>query len=609
MSAKGFEDDFVYQFFDTSIYSSCPLDPDSTEFEPCSQFLSDTSYKFLNPSTRISRKSRRVNMVRTNKTYAFNVDSPVSVDQALRHDHADYFMSALDDEMERLLKMGSYDAFFGDINSIDRGKLLSSKCIFSIKYKPDGTFDKYKCRIVARGDMLRTSPDTDLYAGTVRSDSMRLLYSIIAYEDLDLMSIDVKTAFLYPPLPESEVIFMRRPKGIRDDQMPAIMRLRKCIYGLPQASRYFNDHLSATLLSDGFKRLISDPQIYIKHIDDTKIICSTHVDDLLCAATKNSSLLQDMSTHLSTVYDITVTVDPTNHLGLVLSRDRSNLSLTLTQPAYVNEILEKFHISVPDKPPKYPMHTDYLSTQSSDSSPLLTEDLQKVFQQKVGCLMYLMTQTRIDLHFSVTQLSRRASAATTKDMMACDRLLTYVASTKNFGLTFCTYGEPLDLHVMCDVSYNCYPDSSKSHTGVSLNLGRSSCAFMTISKKQTIIADSSTVAEFIGTHAAVKAILWVRNLLTELGYPQVKETTILYQDNESTINMISHKGNAGRSKHIQLRYNIIRECVAQAIIKVIYCPTTLMTADTLTKPLSQPLFSIHQTRLLNLSRPTVSVQI
>jgi hypothetical protein len=168
-------------------------------------------------------------MVKTNKTYRFDVNSPVSVEQALRHEHADYFMSSLDDEMERLLKMGSYEAFFGDINTIDRGKLLRSKCIFSIKYKPDGTFDKYTCRIVTRGDMLKSSPEADLYAGTVRSDSMRLLYSVIAHEDLDLMPVDVKTAFLYPPLPESEVIFMRRPKGITDDQMPAIMRLRKCI--------------------------------------------------------------------------------------------------------------------------------------------------------------------------------------------------------------------------------------------------------------------------------------------------------------------------------------------------------------------------------------------
>ena len=112
MSAKGFENEFVYQFFDTSIYSSCPSDPDSTEFEPCSQFLSDTSYKFIASSAPVSRRTRRVNLVKTNKIYAFNSDSPVSVAQALRRENADEFMSSLDDEIERLLKMGSYDVFW-----------------------------------------------------------------------------------------------------------------------------------------------------------------------------------------------------------------------------------------------------------------------------------------------------------------------------------------------------------------------------------------------------------------------------------------------------------------------------------------------------------------
>ena len=73
--------------------------------------------------------------MKTNKTYRFDVNSPISVEQALRHEHEDYFMQLLDDEMERLLKVGSYDSFFRDINTIDRRKLLSSKCFFSIKYK------------------------------------------------------------------------------------------------------------------------------------------------------------------------------------------------------------------------------------------------------------------------------------------------------------------------------------------------------------------------------------------------------------------------------------------------------------------------------------------
>ena len=92
-------------------------------------------------------------------------------------------------------------------------------------------------------------------------------------------------------------------------------------------------------------------------------------------------------------------------------------------------------------------------------------------------------------------------------MQSVDRVLAYVAATKSCGITFCTYGELLDSHVWCDVSYNSYPTSSESHSDVSLHLGRSSTAFMTISITQSIIADSSTVAEFIGTHATVKAIL------------------------------------------------------------------------------------------------------
>ena len=129
-------------------------------------------------------------------------------------------------------------------------------------------------------------------------------------------------------------------------------------------------------------------------------------------------------------------------------------------------------------------------------------------------------------------------------MTACERILKYVASTPHLGLTFCTYGDPLGLHVVCDVSYNCYPTRSKSYAGISLHLGRYSCSFMTISKKQTIIADSSAVAEFIGTHAAFKAVLWFRSLLSELGHSQDKATTILCQNNESSINMISHKSYA-----------------------------------------------------------------
>ena len=73
----------------------------------------------------------------------------------------------------------------------------------------------------------------------------------------------------------------------------------------------------------------------------------------------------------------------------------------------------------------------------------------------------------------------------------------------------------------------------------------------------------------------------------------------------STIRLILHKGNAGRTKHIALRYNMIRECVRMNNITILYLPTDKMVADTLTNPLGATLFPIHQVRILNLAPPQV----
>ena len=123
-----------------------------------------------------------------------------------------------------------------------------------------------------------------------------------------------------------------------------------------------------------------------------------------------------------------------------------------------------------------------------------------------------------------------------------------------------------------------------------------------MSKKQSVLADSTTVSEFIDTHSAVQKVLWAQNLLTELGFISTIPTT-LYQDNKSTIRLISHKGNSGRTKHIALRFNMIREAVKHNQITIEYLPSEQMTADTLTKPLGSILFPIHQCRLLNLAPP------
>ena len=145
-----------------------------------------------------------------------------------------------------------------------------------------------------------------------------------------------------------------------------------------------------------------------------------------------------VSSELSKVYSMTTSVEPTNFVGLFISRDRPNHSITISQPNYVASIINKF--SVPSSSAKYPMAEDFLTNMPvSSPSTLLSADLQTLFQEKVGSILYLALQTRPDLLYSTTQLSRRSNKCTLRDMAAADRLLRYIASTTSLGITFCSY--------------------------------------------------------------------------------------------------------------------------------------------------------------------------
>ena len=128
----------------------------------------------------------------------------------------------------------------------------------------------------------------------------------------------------------------------------------------------------------------------------------------------------------------------------------------------------RFQVSTTGPFPSTPMSETYVTNMPQYTHlAQLPDDCQTLYMQKVGCLIHLATQSRPDLMFSVTQLSRRNKKATRRDMYAVDRTLRYVAGTPTAGQTYCTYGLPPELYATVDVSYNCHADS-KSHTGVSL---------------------------------------------------------------------------------------------------------------------------------------------
>ena len=189
------------------------------------------------------------------------------------------FLAATTAEIASLRDMETWDP--AEELSAEQMKISGigmSRCVFTKKYHPDGTFDKYKCRIVFRGDRWYDLYCNKTYAGCVMSETVRLMLSVAAVEDMEIGCLDVKTAFLYGVIPITQHIYMRRPAGLTDTDMPAVIRLQKCIYGLPHAPATFRNHSDTTLRSLGLTPTVSDPRLYVRLL-----------------ATAGRSMLQSMS--------------------------------------------------------------------------------------------------------------------------------------------------------------------------------------------------------------------------------------------------------------------------------------------------------------------------
>jgi len=139
---------------------------------------------------------------------------------------------------------------------------------------------------------------------------------------------------------------MKRPYGLTDAHMPPIVELNKALYGLPKASQYFEEFLSNELLKIGFVRTISDQQLFVLRRHGALCYLSTHVDDLFVACTKGSQLNDWVREQLSHVFQLTYRPESSVHLGLVLTRDRPLRSLTISQTAYIDEMSERFGITL-----------------------------------------------------------------------------------------------------------------------------------------------------------------------------------------------------------------------------------------------------------------------
>ena len=216
------------------------------------------------------------------------------------------------------------------------------------------------------------------------------------------------------------------------------------------------------------------------------------------------------------------------------------------------------------------------------------------YARLLGELQYISNCTRPDIAYAVNKLATYTANPSLPHYGALKRILQYLAGTKTLGITYrASQDETGDgnlFHGFADASF-ASADDLKSITGyVFLAAGG---AITWRSKKQTIIALSSTEAEYIALSEAGREACWLRNLYTELGFPQMAPT-IIKGDNEGSVILTHNPQFHNRSKHIAICHHWVRDLVKDKFLNIQNCRDPEQTADVLTKPLPRPKHTRHR---------------
>jgi len=123
------------------------------------------------------------------------------------------------------------------------------------------------------------------------------------------------------------------------------------------------------------------------------------------------------------------------------------------------------------------------------------------------------------------------------------------------------------------------------------------------SKLQTVIATSSTEAEFVAAVHAAKIARYLHSILKDLGFAQ-EHPTVLYEDNQAAIAMINQRKPTTRSRHIDVQFFAIQEWHRQGDILMKHIAGILNLADDSTKALGWILHHWHACRAMGHHRPS-----
>jgi hypothetical protein len=248
-------------------------------------------------------------------------------------------------------------------------------------------------------------------------------------------------------------------------------------------------------------------------------------------------------------------------------------TISINQSGYIERML----IRLNSRPAKTPLDPSLplLKATSNDKRADATE-----YQEISGSLNHLAVFSRPDIAFAVGKLCSFNSDPTVTHMKAARHVLRYLLHTKHFTITY--GGAPnLTPLVYVDADWVSDPNDHKSTTGYLVLINGGAVAW--ISHKQQSVAISTMESEYMALSDASREAIARSQFFDDLNI--LIGTPLLFCDNQAALTLAQRPIRYHRSKHINIRYHFIRDCLENDQIVINYIPMENQLADVLTKAL------------------------
>nr|CAN68480.1 hypothetical protein VITISV_007280 [Vitis vinifera] len=471
---------------------------------------------------------------------SFPSSEPTSVAQALKDSN---WCKAMSEEYDALVRNGTWEL----VSPTGITNLVGCKWVFRIKRNSDGSIDRFKACLVAKGFHQRPGVDyLETFSPVIKPTTMILVLSIAVSNGWSLRQLDVNNAFLQGTI--SETVYMAQPPGFIDADKPThVCKLHKAIYGLKQAPRTWYHELCQFLVDFGFKNSHSDTSLFVLHAGTNLLYLLVYVDDIIITG-NSDDLVSQVVECLAQRFSLKDLGPLSYFLGVEVVHHRHGL--LLSQRRYIKDLLTRTNMQA-IKPIHTPLPTSSSFIKLSSGSPL--SDPTK-YRTVVGNLQFV-SLTRSDISFAVNKMSQFMHQPTDEHWTLVKRILCYLSGTINDGLLL-HRTLPLSLHAFSD-SIHAFSDADW--------------------------------AEYHSIAATAAELCWVCSLLSELCINLVSPP-IVYCDNVGATQLSSNLVFHSRMKHMAVDYHFLRDQVQSGALRVAHVSSADQLVDLLTKPLPHSQF-------------------